>query len=447
MNINYINMLINVMMFILFNTLNLVFTQITFNFKQKNDISKANINTLYSILYNIQLETNIQIGNPIQNIPVFIELQTYYLFISSNEMNGNFIKYDPSKSNSYINNKEISLYSENFELTNSSNENFILGNELKKGEKLDFICIRKGKYNQSGTLGLKVRIENKGVTNYNIIYQLKEKKLIDSYIFYLQYTSESEGKLIIGNYPHILNNKLFKKEQLKNTKEVIDGQTRFYIKFDKIIAGNETFTERLEGYFEMENGLMRGTVFYLNYLRANFFNEKIKNNYCKIELLKDNTGWSNEYFICDEDKIDLKSFPDLKFILNDINMTFTFNGEELFYKFQGKLYFLVYFTGSYRIEWIFGKPFLKKYITVFDPDQKLIGFYENIFEKGNNYLKYYLISFICFALGIFIGIFYYKNYKKQRKIRANELEDNFIYEPYENKKENGKNEKKKILGI
>ena len=187
MNINYINMLINVMMFILFNTLNLVFTQITFNFKQKNDISKANINTLYSILYNIQLETNIQIGNPIQNIPVFIELQTYYLFISSNEMNGNFIKYDPSKSNSYINNKEISLYSENFELTNSSNENFILGNELKKGEKLDFICIRKGKYNQSGTLGLKVRIENKGVTNYNIIYQLKEKKLIDSYIFYLHH--------------------------------------------------------------------------------------------------------------------------------------------------------------------------------------------------------------------------------------------------------------------
>ena len=441
------NILKNVMIFIIFNTFKLIFSQITFNFKQKNDISNANINTLYQILYDIQLETNIQIGNPIQNIPILIELQTYYFLISNNEMDGSFIKYNPSKSNSYINNKEISLYSENFELTNSSNENFIIGNELKKGEKLDFICVRKGKYNKSGTLGLKIKIENKGVTNYNIIYQLKEKKLINSYIFYIQYTSESEGKLIIGNYPHNYNKKLFKEEHLKYTKEIIDGETRFYIKFDKMIAGNETFTERLEGYFEMENGLIRGTVFYHDYLRTNFFNEKIKNDYCKVQNFKDNIGWTHEYYVCDEDKIDLKNFPDLKFILNDINMTFTFNADELFYKFKGKLYFLIYFTNSYRIEWIFGKPFLKKYITVFDQDKKLIGFYENIIEKGNNYLKYYLIAFICFILGIFIGIFYYKNYKKQRKIRANELEDNFIYEPYENKNENGKNENKKILGI
>ena len=166
--------------------INLVYSQITFNFKQKNDISKANIDTLYSILYDIDLETNIQIGNPIQNIPIIIELQTYHFLISSNEMNGSFIKFNPSKSNSYINNKEISLYSENFELTNSSNENLIIGNELEKVEKIDFICVRKGKYNKSGTLGLKIKIENKGVTNYNLIYQLKEKKLIDSYVFYIQ---------------------------------------------------------------------------------------------------------------------------------------------------------------------------------------------------------------------------------------------------------------------
>ena len=43
----------------------------------------------------------------------------------------------------------------------------------------------------------------------NLIDQLKNKKLIENKVFYLDYDNENEGNLFIGNYPHLINKKKY----------------------------------------------------------------------------------------------------------------------------------------------------------------------------------------------------------------------------------------------
>ena len=74
-----------------------------------------------------------------------------------------------------------------------------------------------------------------------------------------------------------------------------------------------------------------------------------------------------------------------------------------------------------------GRQFFKKYIAVFEQDKKIVKFYKN--KDFGSYL--YIISWILVFLSlIVIGIlvFYiYNNKKNKRKIRANELEDDYDY--------------------
>ena len=93
--------------------------------------------------------------------------------------------------------------------------------------------------------------------------------------------------------------------------------------------------------------------------------------------------------------------------------------------------------------WSVGKIFIKKYPFIFDYDKKAISFVHinNYNEKGNkeqntnnnkNYniwkdFKIYIFVFlliVAIVIGIFIGKMLWK---KQRKMRANELDDNYDY--------------------
>ena len=74
---------------------------------------------------------------------------------------------------------------------------------------------------------------------------------------------------------------------------------------------------------------------------------------------------------------------------------------------------------------------MKKNILLFDIDKKIIGFYNNKlkFEKKNN-LKLIFMNIILFVI-IFVLIFIILKLifkiSSNRKIRANELEENVIY--------------------
>ena len=145
----------------------------------------------------------------------------------------------------------------------------------------------------------------------------------------------------------------------------------------------------------------------------------------------------------------IKYFNKLRFYLSNTyiesNQTnyIEFNYSDLFVKAPGNndLYYfqIIFVDNSYK--WIFGRPLFKKYRTVFDQDAKIIGFYteegeykddiKNNDEKNNSSIVLILICilFILFCCIILLGILFYKYKNKNRKKKANELEDNYDYSP------------------
>ena len=115
-----------------------------------------------------------------------------------------------------------------------------------------------------------------------------------------------------------------------------------------------------------------------------------------------------------------------------MNYTFELTHKDLF-EIRGNLkYFLIVFDIESNYPWKFGKLFLQKYFFNFETDNKLIGFYNNLMsnepiidkaKKGSNIWLWFLWGFIVIVVGV--GGFFIGNAikKKNRKKRANELDD------------------------
>ena len=140
-------------------------------------------------------------------------------------------------------------------------------------------------------------------------------------------------------------------------------------------------------------------------------------------------------------------FPDLILSQREMDYKFRLTAEDLFTIIpDGKrILFNVDFV-YHSNKWILGKPFLKKYQLIFNSDSNSISYYinekdldinrEENNKKGNGW-KIFLIVFlvlIAFAVGIIFGRAMCIKYS--RKLRANELEDNFSYTIDENIKAN-----------
>ena len=122
-------------------------------------------------------------------------------------------------------------------------------------------------------------------------------------------------------------------------------------------------------------------------------------------------------------------------------MNFVLNYKDLFLKIGNYYYFLILFNEDIN-EWILGHIFLNKYTMVFNPEKKTIGWYYDSsidananldVKKSNTTIIIFIILSVIFLLviiGLLVYIFYYR--PKYRKIRPNELEENFDYSPKDN---------------
>ena len=393
-------------------------------------IENNNKKSFIENLMTINILSEIKIGDPLQQeMDIHINFNHYYLYFSNKSI------YDEKKSKAYEKLSDSKqYYFEPIKTGILSRDDIKIGNIHSK---MNYILATEGEnYIKKCSIGLKPTYEQKEKDNANIITYLKSTKEINSYTFTIIFNEKKNniqtGEIIIGEFPHEYNKDQYKIEYYQKMN-IDKSQTLLYwgIKIDEIkLNKNRLYCDSYLITFDIELGVFYGARSYYYEINETFFDEAIRYEECRIEIVKDEQNNEYDYYVCNKNaKFSL--VPDLIFFYNENRNNFTFTYKDLFIQNGDEYYFLFLFNRdrSKNYNWVFGKRFMEKYHFVFDQDKFTIGFYTKILPKKINFWKYILfiiLGIIIFSFGIILG---YLLIKKPRKKRANELLEEYDYSP------------------
>ena len=410
-------------------------------FNEKN-LSKINSSTFFQEIYFNHLVTKLNIGIP--NQILFLSLKLRLSTLSLTSTLSTFHQHIPK----YKLNYSTTYHSDNFsEIIFFGFDEFRKG--IKSKEQFEFPFNKKSNLNfilatdiiseESGIFGLKLEYDNKILGNFSTLKQLKDNKFISSYVFFFIFENldisplNYKGKLIIGKYPHEFNPKKYIKDNYYEIKTIYKFNffnEFFEIKHFEIFYGDinndkNDFTDEIITQIDFSKSYILGTTKFKNFIR-NEFNELYKDKCIEISE-------KYIYFICDKD-IEINKLKSIYIFYGNHNFTFELKPSDLFALYDNKLYYLInFYKQSESTIWSFGIIFLRKYLFVIDQDKKVIGYYDNkknIYNNNQLYLKILLLfSFIIIIVLLYYFI-HHLFFIKKRKIRANELEDNIDYLPF-----------------
>ena len=194
----------------------------------------------------------------------------------------------------------------------------------------------------------------------------------------------------------------------------------------------------------------------------------MENKKCKLNEIKYDK-YTYDIINCDTKlftEYDIKDFPIINFYSQDFHFTFELTYNDLFEIRNNDIFFLILKNkNSFEQDlWKMGKIFLNKYHFSFNQDSKTINLHlkynknkiegkvnatdknKNHFQFNPNYI-WIFICIICLIVGIYLGS---RFIIKSRKLRANELKDEYEYK--ESKENNNEkniflNEKNIEMGI
>ena len=396
-------------------SLKIILSQITFPFTIKTNENINDPKEYIKIYQNNNITIELNLGTPYQKLPIYLKLQKYPFSISSSKTILPIEKFNESNSTSLeILSKEENYEYEDFKRGKKVKDIFLINNN---NLKLNFILSTTQGYllQDTGIIGLSFKSKSKDLLDYNFLDQLKEYKLIEKEIFFLEYKNDLEGNFIIGKFPHDINKKKYNKDDYKEfLPEIID--TRIQIRLNDIYYGKYEIESLIDCVLSYEYSLLRGTSKYKELVLKKFFNEYIESNHCFNTTI----GLLSAYIYYCDDTIDITKFEPLIFTLYQTNYTFQLDYNDLFIK-KGKYYFfLCHFYQGMSSNYLLGKPFFKKYTFLFNKDNRTIGFY---YKEKSNYSNIFPWFILIFSIGVIVYLSYYiyKNVKKRKKKQACEL--------------------------
>ena len=395
-----------------------------------------------------QIYTNISFGTPPQLIKLYLKINYQVFYLPSNLINAN-----NSKTMNCTSIYELSI---DFETVQNGYycTDIIYLNNIEK--KINFILNGKNGDN-FGSIGL---LLPQGYINdiYPFFQSLYKNNAINSVTWTLKYFKNISlidtingnkpiGELIFGDEPHKYekNKNIYSYDNYHTANPIsLKGIIFWDLEFNDIylILKNNTI-KYFEGIKKVEinpeANYLVGPSEYFNTINEVFFNKYLDENICKEEKIESKPY---KYISCDKEKFNFNDFPKLilenKLLENKFNLT----GDDLFVldPKTNKYIFLVFSYINSLLYWKLGSPFLKNHQLIFNEDAKTIGYYVsniNDSEEEENpkdsKIKYIVI--ICVLVLIIIGIFSILALliKKgiiqlPRKRRANELDENIIYE-------------------
>ena len=433
--------------------------------KENNDFEK-NIN--YSSLFlknylEYKIITEIKIGTPPKKIPFYINSNIKAFRIKLGKLNENFNfnnyeNYIPSKSSSFKNVSDtidFNFYNYDYSFINESiilcKDKFCNKEIQIKNIKMQLENIKNNYTYSYGEFGL----SNTKSINY-ILKDLKDIGIINSITITIEYISNNEGFIYIGEYPHIYNNNKYNENIFMTAYTIpIQGSTnQLKLKMNKLYIIDKNNNEYINFnnniiLFNIGLGIILCSKEYYDKIIEIFFNKYIKINICKINI---EIKGRNKYYIISckkKDEFKIEEFPSLYLFKQEFKYIFELNFKDLFLDINNIYYFLIiYFPFSDNIFEI-GKPFFKKYQITYNEELNTIHYYnkllnKNIIEsdinnksnnikiknnnKNNLYLILIILIIIILIFLILISIYFFKKIYKKRKIRTNEIDDEYEYD-------------------
>ena len=415
------------------------------------DITNNNLNPsfLMKSWNNSQISSELLIGTPPQKIRVLFVSNIYELNLFENmcDIANSFYTKDKSSSYNYIQsikyvynkilncsiiNESIYLYSDESQTNKVTIEGFniIYSDNKKEDFRPNIYDKTEYKYlpNTCLNIGFKPNQRISFQHDLNFVGQIKHYKkngisMIKDYDFTFKYTSSNKGYLIIGEKPHQFDKNNFYEEQFLSTGSKNNRFTSdWFLDFDNIyytgISMNDNSMYNRSFYtdytvrFDLNFGLIEGTINYEKSIQADFFNSLIGKSICFSEEV------DNIYriYYCDKKtsaNYIKKYFPVLNFCMKQFGLCFSFDYKDLFKEKDDKFYFLIYFNlkNNFGNRFTFGQMFIKKYIITFNYDTKMIGFYnknikvETKIEKNENGKSYDFKIIIVFIICLVIFIY------------------------------------------
>ena len=439
-------------------------TSLILQFKTENPIIKLTPDNYFELKFTNEIKTYFKIGTHLQTLPCYLSINTNSFYISGSDSNltKEQQKYEEYKSLKYQNISDKIIYDYLYVYGIPSSDQFCINNnqslELKfllaktrfSSKELTHSCILGLGY--EGIISDEYKQDNYLEGFDSFITQMKNIKIIDEKIFFINYNKEDDnGEIIFGARPHELNKTYC---ELCTEDDYIEMENT-YINDIEIIwstkgyiyVGEEMIFDYLSSIdFDLNQGFIIGSFIYKDYIEKIFFNNKILNHGC---FKKDINVEKNilEGYYCKKN-VDITNFENLKIFIDKIKYKIEFNYQDLFTEFNGFLFFNVLFTqrkDTFNNYFILGKPFFRKYPMVFNIDGRIekVGFYHNIFiqnrkkekeEASNNsgiYNKISKLNLILIIIGIcIISLLIYicfKYLRKPRKQKVNELIEFFDY--------------------
>ena len=419
----------------------------------KSGLCKGNENSEFlSNYYNQYIFTPISIGSKNQKLELALKLNRYITYIIGSEnskLKSDFFNEKDSITYKQLEEKEYESRDDEFFSSYKSSDNINFGENFHYNNYIFFLSQKEQHFDETGHIGFKIfpaNLDKDKFNSYSFISQLKSNPLINSQYFYFKYNLENEktlsyiGYMIIGQTPHEYEeNDLFKEKNFNEIYIKIDEEvnTRWSLNLLEVRYGNEIISKNDLCEFSTTFGLIVAPLSFFNVYEKFFNNNKCYGNY---NGEKDDKNYI--YFYCEEN-VDLTKFENIYLTTKNKEMNFVLNYKDLFLKIGNYYYFLILFNEDIN-EWILGHIFLNKYTMVFNPEKKTIGWYYDSsidananleVKKSNTTIIIFIILSVIFLfviIGLLVYIFYYR--PKYRKIRPNELEENFDYSPKDNEK-------------
>ena len=299
------------------------------------------------------------------------------------------------------------------------------------------------------------------------IDEIKKTFFLSKYIWTLKFEASTFGFFYFGPELHYYDNENFKGYNYIKTNVILDENknVNWQTKFNEIMIVPQYIDEDFENKyylndtnvkFDINLGVIIGTSEFHEIIDKIYFNELIKKNICKKNIvLQDNKQYivyncdderfNSEYYLNSNEMTYFESFPNIEFKSINLQYSFKFTKYDFFKIIEDEYYFMIIFEVNQTNNiWKMGQLFLKKYQLLFDYDSKSIGFYNTeLKEKTDNdnntstngteinnknsgffnNIKWYLIEIgICILIAV-IAFYFGIKYHNSRKKRANELKD------------------------